>query len=487
MKICFPSIIYIQHPFIWIYDQETNRAECTLNLAGTTTNYDKALLLECLGKFHGITIEDDVAVINDMATFIKTHPMMPLYEEKTPPLKRTISKPSSTFFSHSEKKASTTVSASSTDHCKGIRIENFLNQKNWPTEWGNTLSCLSYFTDKNKSDALTRSVDLVYSMYDLPINLQYKKNEKLYPIKQQQMEIICYLFNDVLAPLYDEIDEVLPTMLSAYLRAMVNQIMTNQRLNYGPTPTERLSSIERKEKFLDINEYEFAVHQEYIARVNVMLRGLLFFISPNMTATSLIQDEETAKRLELLRMKLNTSTKELFSEKLDCLRKLSIEAGKTEYRFDLLMRELYEKMERRSACIGNVYSCFNIIYKFLKEKLPKEKDALHISLADDTMALVIRALVDTYTGNSMARGHIGIPSTAHKDIYLSKPLEEMLRKTLEEKLIDLKVKKKELPGKLTEILMQLIEMELKAVLSPSNSTNSSESELVESFKFACDY
>lgn len=480
MKICFPSIMYFEHPFIWEYNPEANRAECTLKLAGTNKNYNKSDLLKYLRTVEGVSIESETAIINDVNHFIKTNPLMPLYELEKPK-KRPHSKSSPTFF---EKKTTISISSNSAEDCKGIRIENFINKENWPTEWGNTLSCLSYFTEKNKSDARNRTVDLVFSAYDLPKNLQYKKNEALYPVKQQQMEIICALFNDILAPLYDSMapQEELPRNLSAYLRNMVDQMMTNKRLNYGPTPTEKLSPEERDEKFSDNkHECEFAIYQEYIARVNVMLRGLLFFISSEMTAYSLTKDKETADKLELLRIKFSTcNQKDLFAENLDILRKLTIEAGKIEYAFDLLMHELNEKIEGKAACVANVYSCYQVMLKFLKVKLSKEKDSVHNALTEETVTETIRALIDTYAADTEAKKHIGIPSTAHKDIYLSKSLENALKKALDETDLG-KIKKKDLPLKLKDILMQLIEEELKASVQLNKATSSNELDHEETF------
>lgn len=477
MKICFPSVMYIDHPFIWDYDLETNQAKCTLDLVGATTKYDKSSLLECLRKFDGITINsEDVAIIADVNTFDKDGKRMPLYGMvKTNILAGT----TPSFFE--EKK----ISTYSTKPCKGIRIESFLNQERWPNEWGETLSCFS-LNEKNKIETLTRSVDLIYTPINLSKNLQYQKNDELYPIKEQQMQIICNLFDNILAPLYDDIDtqDELPTTLSTYLRTMVVQMMTNRRLNYGPTPTEQMSSEERDKKFLE-NEYEFAIEQEYIARVNVMLRGLLFFISPQMMANSLIKDRQIADKWELLRIKLNTSpNKKVFSENLDLLRALTIEAGKIEYKYNLVMHGLSEKMEGRPACIGNVYSCYNIMLNFIKENLPKEKDSAHSELADETIAEIIKSLRDKYSESTIAKKHIGIPSSAHQDIYLAKSLVEKLSKGLEVQQLH-KIPKKELASKLKDTFIRFIETELTEITQQENKSttkiSSDEEEVVTSF------
>lgn len=84
MKICFPSIMYFEHPFIWEYNPEANRAECTLKLAGTNKNYNKSDLLKYLRTVEGVSIESETAIINDVNHFIKTNPLMPLYELEKP-------------------------------------------------------------------------------------------------------------------------------------------------------------------------------------------------------------------------------------------------------------------------------------------------------------------------------------------------------------------------------------------------------------------
>ncbi|WED44390.1 hypothetical protein [Legionella cardiaca] len=475
MKICFPSITFIEHPVIWNYDPENNKAVCTMELAGCNEAYNKSALLKSLQEIKGITVShEEEVVITDMKTFLASHPMMEIHEIDTAKkLRRTHSRSKGTFFGSKTRKDSITTppeilekaSSSATENQpKGIRVEAFISRETSPGVWGNTLSCLDYFGGKNKADSSSRQVDLIHSQADMVKALQYLKNESIYPIKKGQMEIICMLFNKILAPLYDEInDQPLSTKFSNYLRDLVEKIMLNQRLNYGPTYYEKLSQEERDKLFPDPNEFEFAVQQGRIARVNIMLRDLLFFVTPDMQAQKLTSDSFSVKQMELLRQRLSIKDKAVFIEKLNLLRELTVEVGHLEYEFDLRMVEMRRQMDAKAACIGPLHSFYCLIQKTFKSILD-EKDKVVDELTEKTVDATIVALRETYSNDTDAKSHIGQPLTCDEDFYLSKAWDESLSTYLSTN-IPPKIKKKDLVITTKNCVMEFVKEHLKRHLA----------------------
>ncbi|KTC86710.1 hypothetical protein [Legionella brunensis] len=476
MKICFSSITYTNgHPFIWDYNPETHKAVCTLELTSADEVYEKSDLIEYLKKFNGITVNSEGnVVIEDMKTFVKTNQMRFIHEisdiKKLHSPTRTPS-----FFKSKETTNDSGKSSSLIDeeHPQGLHVETFISRKTSPGEWGNTLSCLNYFSEKNKSDASTRQVDLIQSELDLVKGLQYLKNDNIYPIKKKQMEIICVLFNEILSPLYEEIadSEDLPPKFAAYLRNMVEKVMLNERFNLGPTSYEKLPQEEREKLFNDSHEFDFAVQQERIARVNIMLRGLIFFIASDMKAQQLTQDIDIVKRLELLKYKLDTKAQIFFAEQLNLLRELTVESGRLEYEFDLRMKTMQEQISNKVVSIGHFSSCYQLIHEIYQLKLQGHKKETSISaLTEETVKGLILAIRETCLGKSNAKGHIGIVQSCDSDFYLTKALIGKLSNQLSEHLSSKKVKKKDLVSETVNFVMDFIEKQLEELAHSHEQT-----------------
>ncbi|KTD17165.1 hypothetical protein [Legionella jordanis] len=458
MKICFPSVSHANgQPFIFFYDEKANTAKCFLQLAGTENTDDYATRLSSLKNIEGITITGENEVtIEDVKKFTQSHPYMPI-----------CSVSHGTFFRHVRKERPSILSMSGktegeveTQHlnASGIMVEALITREKRPGEWGNTLSYLNYFHEKTKIDESSRTKDCILGASDLMKDFQYQKNKKLYVIKEAQITIIAYVFNELLNPTYIKINgnKPVPNNLASYLVKAIENCMLNERLNCGPTPSERLSKEEREEKYQDEKEYLFAVKQEQIARVNIMLRPLLFFIDSEMAATELTNDNEIAHSLELLKQQL---TPEVLDDLKGCIKELrsqTIKAGADQYTFHQLAETLRSQIESRPSNFGQFYSCYHLVHQALERHKIKEDNLAKLA---EEITLNAMASVAKIATTQEAKAHIGkLFPNADKDFYLSKIWSELLAKELDV-LLDSKVKKK-LSDEISKCITAFVERHL---------------------------
>lgn len=458
-----------EHTFIWEYDPITKKSICTFELAGSNKNYDKSHLLSSLENIPGISITEieeavlytsisskdektnnsfpDIkkiknthAVIEDTETFTQQHKMRIIYDSL-----RT-KKNNSGFFS-------LPIDSISDIKPETLSIQSFITKEFCPDVWGNTLSYIDYFGNKTASDANTRQNNLIFSESDLIKKFQYLHNNILYPIKELQMKIMCSIFDEILAPTYKKLkgNTPLSPTLKKHFGIMVENVMLNQCFNQGPTSFEKLSAEDQKEKFKSHGKLMFAIKQERMARVNIMLMDFLYFISPDISAQDLIVDKDGIELLTCLRASLDALQKECFSEKLHTLRELTIHSGQTQDTIDRNNIELNHQIQKKTEQIGKLYSCYQIIYQVFQKVTDKDCK----ELTEDTVSNIVEKLGKNYNFDLGSKGYISALYSSHKDFYLTKELADALKIHLKEKITS-KIKPKNLPNETTTIMMDFI-------------------------------
>jgi hypothetical protein len=516
MKICFPTLLPHSQLLIWDYDQESNYAVCVLKNEPDLNS--RQVFLEKLKKIPGITVAGRKLCIENIREFATTYSMEIVDNNENDkrsnylkltsrglfqrPISEEIYNNNNKTINWHRKRAltpiisttiTTTTTAASDGQSLGITLDNLINAST-PEVWGNTLSYLDYFSKKTKEDERKRpSADFISGIIDIQKKYQYLKNEKLYPIKERQMKAIKIIFDELLAPLYVELASADSSSqkLRVYLREAVEGCMLNERLNFGPTYSEMLTKEEKERKYKSEDEYNYAVEEERIARVNVMLRPLIFFVTPALKASALTKDPQVAEELTTLREKITPALRTKLLEKIEDLRASTIEAGQVQYDYSQQQEvPLEASIAAKTECIRDeYYSCYRIIHNAIKQKFQKtEKEQRSLSfirksekeqeqkinqLAENIIAGIIPSIREQ-SQSQLGKGHIGRILPGNLDFYFSQKGAELLSAEL---AIYLKDNREELVSSTIDFLKSFLAEKLQLIFE-KGSLHSDESEVL---------
>ena len=448
MHICTTTILFKEHPLSWDYDEEADMATFLFTLAGTNENYEKSTLVAYLMELDlkGIVLSAELTkeghatpkiVIPNASNFFRSHPMMPIieYQEKPkipsinfskvqqeqeipgqgkstplPPTRPSRSRtlpgvtemPPQVIPRHSsapEKEAPKSVK-------RGLQIDNIIPQteKTSPI-WGRTLCYKDYFIEAIEKELACRSQFIESACTVMTKEQQLPKNIDLYKVKKNQIELICQLFDNILAPIYDQLyphndpgEEVIK-----YFRTVIEGVMVNDPLNLGPTDFESLYESKRLNRFHGDREMiDFAITEERVARANIMmLRPLLFFVRDDIKSAHLTSCKEVIQLLDQIKLKIKE--KNLIDSvelRLYKLAKVTAQSGQIEEKHEKIKTKIQQRDKNKERQIGqSSYSCYRLISDFLDTQLPKtkEKEQLLDSISQESVEMIIRTIDETIT------------------------------------------------------------------------------------------
>ncbi|CDZ78274.1 hypothetical protein BN59_02584 [Legionella massiliensis] len=537
MQIYFANIRYLGIPIIWEYDEATNKATCLFKLTDTTRIVNKISMITSLRDLEGLIVNDDTheVIIDDALRFFKSNqmtrfeqtPVVPplslqsisiggekepaFFSRKLPkpPTHRTSPVPalissSSTFelppsldsipsCSSTTLVIESTESQSTDDKGFDLEVKNgiwlntiFPKTENADlTKWSNTRAHEGYFEGKTREDEEERLSSPL-------VSLQYNKNHELYPIKSKQMALVRSLFDQILAPIYEQMNEgrPAPSQLIGFFQNAIEGLMLNGRFNSGPTEYEKMSEEERAEKFGDDElAYEDAVLEARRARARVMLRPLRYFTSDLLLQ---FKDETLRRDLELLKFAARSKR-----QTIDCiineLETLIIDSGKVEFKFAQLFNKLISQLSRKDdvkdEIIEEQESCSHQVHSFLlltllaahdetkKKSKARQREKAKIN---EIAAEVVRSAIQAIRNDPAFIDSPHIPGG--NDFYFSKELclvfqnglPAYFNKELEtRKFAKSKHNKKEKIAIIKDYVVDFIGKQLRAVpLQPSSSSSS---------------
>lgn len=512
MQICITTIMFKNHPYIWEYDESLDEARCLFSLAGTKNFYEKSVLLERLRETKGIEITDmGEALIKNAQAFFKLNPMIPVYKmNHSASISATRFPPSidarekgegPVFFGERGRSKSLSTpekeddvievildrATSAPEHSnkpnKGIRIDTLIpyNHKS-SSLWGITRSYEGhgdndgYFSNKTKLDSSTRVTPISTTRTVWLAEYQYLKNRKLHPVKSEQMQFIRCLFDEILAPLYDEIagdEELTNPALIAYFQQVITGVMVNSRSNLKSTEYESmLESKSFKEFEGDISVFEFAFLEARHIRAREMLKPLLFFISPDIRSQDLTEDSKVQNCLDLLKFTIQTyKHTESIAKILSQLENLTIQSAQIEHNSSLEGLKISKDQKDKIQQIGSSFSIYHLIFNFLKsEHTTKIKDKHLHSVTEASIEAIITSINNTMSDNK------NIPRlfTGDGDLYLCKEwieqLSTKLDKIKESKLLSKKFYKpkfqEELIAEIESRVVEFIRISLQELKPP---------------------
>jgi hypothetical protein len=442
MKIFFSTVCIDKFPVIWEELESTpNQLRCCYKLVGSKP-MDKQLMLEKLEKIDGVTIDSGEAIIRDAENFYRLH------QDKTCLSVGFHSRIRNAFFTAdiasiklNDESASkvqrqrspqmspkiitprSILSPKSDGAKRGIDLDTLIpNTETNSGLWGDTVSHETYFTEKTEEDAVNRQYKLLKSNSRLFAELQYKKNKKVGKIRKQLIIEIRHLFDEILDKPFLRICGNEPTLpaLVKYFQDAILKAMVTTPYDYSPTEYEKMPSADRLELFPDDTEYQFANNQMRLARANIKLRPLLFFIDDKILSIHLTNDIKLSNYLDTLKLYFKPLILEI-TNSISNLQNLLIELGMKLYQCQLAEQKLKDAINNRHPSINEFISFSVLINQFLKEKLGLESDYLHKKIIEDAIARIYK-----YIDEDIAKGQISPPRGGDSDFYLSKELANSL-------------------------------------------------------------
>ena len=435
MQVCTTTIFFKEHPLVWEYDKKTDTATFLFLLTETRENYDKSALIAYLNTLNleGLEIGEELTkegqtkyeiTISQAKKFFESYPIIPIIEyqlkskisplisaqikqeqeKDSPKRNRSQTLPSLEERSSIELDLPRHSSAPETDSTVeriGLWLNHIIPESTGASSiWARTRCYEDYFGRKLEED-LSRLQFITTNMTVFIKEHTHPKNKELYKIKSKQMELIRELFDEILAPLHEEIQPhyEIDAEIIKYFQTVIEKVMVNDPDNLGPTDLETLRESKQLIRYKgDREKLNAAIEESRIERANSkMLKPLLFFVQDNIESSSLSSECEQVQQL-LDKLKLAIKEKNLINRVenlLVQLGKLTAQSGQTEDRHKDNETLITQQIQEKKALIGkSSYSCYQMLFNLLDKKF-KFRDKKKESLIKEISTELFGAIVET--------------------------------------------------------------------------------------------
>lgn len=453
MKIYFPSVSYQEYTFIWDYDDLTKKAICNFELWGATKAFETRELIEHLRQFEGIRIHEDplVAKIDDMETFLAAHPKKLVRElrkfesfvdQRTSAFPWFRARAQTQFERHSRMISleESQMIAGEKFTAQGIWIDRLIEREGSnPSLWSNTLVYESYFTEKTTADKKKRCECFIKAPTNFFVELQYEKNEALYPIKARQISTLRAIFDNYLAPLYSEfaVEEITPPAFKQYCQNLIEQIMLGEGIAF---PLKKPVDLDL-ELFYQQADVIDKIPKKRLEKIDILLRGFYFFLNDRLS-NDLSRNKEVCTRLDLLRsaVKSNEAIMRSLGESILFLRQLMLDSAQVQFEFGLKEEHLSKELDEKRKTIRNFYSFSQLMDQVLIIKLPRAKKITIQAMNKQILDEIVKGVRMLCLKNIHSKNHIA-NLAAGKDFYISPTAALAIFTTLEQTIYSCSSKK----------------------------------------------
>ena len=435
MKIYFPTIVFHNQPIVWEFNEETDEATCLFYCVNEdTTPKSRGLIMKILTAFANIEMEESSAVIKKVSTFKEK---MVYVDEKAPkssslPMKLDLSRANSSFFTRIPTSPRTPVTPR--PHAKSssaieptleesIKLKMLIpkSDPSLSSLWGDTVAYKKYFLRKNNDDKNIRAAHYVRSAFAFILNVQYEKNDHLYPLKSNIITAIEELLN-LMNPVYVQWCKENTALedkhlLVKYFRNAVLESMLNASINDKPTDFEELTqshySPRLREDFLK---------EAYTQRTNFMLMKFLALISDKFSPEHAVNVHETPKLLPVVAslrqffLKQKPELLKAISLKLQEIAQYIVESGKIE----ILNNELSEKIKKELATLPVVrgFTSFRTILEPLVTS-DKIKKTLLLSVLNQVTQETMQEINKHFPQTDFSKSIATLGTFDDKDFYVT--------------------------------------------------------------------